>query len=142
MRWCSCGFGNVSGHFRKHHFAELEAHGCCDKTAKAVHDATPTNVVEELLNMFARIGLPYCVINDKGWRREVRARKIFVDVETPRGALSVLMDEVGAPKSKDKKKKKHKREREDGPAHPSVVGAMRVHLFHRPYFSSFQVGSL
>ena len=52
---CGQGFGNISGHFRKHHFAELEAHGCCDKTAKAVHDATPTNVVEELLDMFARI---------------------------------------------------------------------------------------
>ena len=51
--------------------------------------------------------------------------------QTPHGPLSALMDEVGAPKSKDKKKKKNRWEREDGPAHPSVVWAIRIHLFHR-----------
>ena len=72
---CGQGFGNDCGHFWKKHFAEFEAHGCCNKTAEAVHDATPTSVVEELINIIARLGLPYVVSG--GVARYVPARSLL-----------------------------------------------------------------
>ena len=100
------GFGNVGGHFRLHHFEEYKAHGCCEKGDKcsandAHDDGEEFDELEELLFFFARLRLPFSVVNDKWMRRYVRAKKIFVDVETTRGtakrhvvrqSLSALMD--------------------------------------------------
>ena len=61
------GFGNIGGHFRNHHVNEFEAAGCGEKCKAGLPESAldaPENDLEELLFMFARLRLPFSVIEE------------------------------------------------------------------------------
>ena len=71
------GFGNVGKHFKRHHKKEYERAGCVTNHQRTVekHEETAAenerakqDPCRELLHMFARLRLPFAVIDDKWWK--------------------------------------------------------------------------